>query len=84
MNAFGKGLLAAIAKRPALWPTAGRQWRALTPTKWWLRWPPAPRPSQTYLKFRLETMYGSSNATLSPEELIGYLEWCRWMRTRPR
>jgi hypothetical protein len=81
---LGKGLLSEIAKRPPLWPTAVRQWRALTPTKWWCHWPPAPRPTPNYLKFRLETMYGSTNSALSVEELVGYLEWCRWMRTRAR
>jgi hypothetical protein len=84
MDALGKGSLAEIAKRPALWSTAVRQWRAMIPTRWWLQWPPAPRPSRAYLKFRLETMYGSTDASLSPEQVMGYLEWCRWMRTRAR
>ena len=33
MGTLGKGLLSEIAKRPPLWPTALRQWRALTPTR---------------------------------------------------
>jgi hypothetical protein len=29
-------------------------------------------------------MYGSPDAKPSPEELVGYLEWCRWMRLEAR
>jgi hypothetical protein len=81
---LAKGALAEMVKRPALWPTAFSEWRAMTPTKWWRRWPPAPVPSRDYLRFRLQTMYGSPAARLEPEDLVTYLEWCRWMRSRAR
>jgi len=29
-------------------------------------------------------MYGTGGGRLSEEELIGYLEWCRWMRSLTR
>jgi hypothetical protein len=74
----------AIARRPALWGTAVRQWRALTPGGWWRHWPPVPGPAREYLSFRLVTMYGSKDGKLGPEDLVGYLEWCRWMRAQAR
>ena len=37
-----------------------------------------------YMAFRMQTMYGSADATVDPEELVRYLEWCRWMRARAR
>ena len=76
--------LLAIAKRPDLWFTAFDEWRALAPMNWWRRWPPVPGPSPEYLAFRLQTMYGSNGATVEPDELVRYLEWCRWMRARAR
>ncbi|HTT88663.1 MAG TPA: hypothetical protein VMF65_03855 [Acidimicrobiales bacterium] len=77
-------VLPGLARRPSLWWTAVRQWRALTPGRWWGRWPPVPGPAPDYLRFRLVTMYGSSGARLTSEELVGYLEWCRWMRAQAR
>ena len=76
--------LVAVARRPWLYGTAVRQWRALTPPGWWRRWPRVPEPSPAYLEFRLVTMYGSPEAKPSPEELVGYLEWCRWLRAQAR
>jgi hypothetical protein len=74
----------AIAKRPSLWLTAMREGRALQPLDWWRQWPPGLGPSGDYLAFRMQTMYGSTDATIGPEELVRYLEWCRWMRARAR
>jgi hypothetical protein len=87
VSALAKGALATVrvvAKRPLLWPTAWRECRALTPTRWWRRWPPAPAPAGEYLAFRMQTMYGLSDRAPGPEELVAYLEWCRWMRCRAR
>jgi hypothetical protein len=30
------------------------------------------------------TMYGSPDVKPSPDELVRYLEWCRWMQAQPR
>jgi hypothetical protein len=76
--------LLAVARRPSLYGTAVRQWRALTPEGWWRTSPLALGPSPEYLRFRLVTMYGSPDARPSPQELVGYLEWCRWMRLEAR
>jgi hypothetical protein len=36
------------------------------------------------MAFRLEAMHGSPKATLSEDELVAYLEWCRRMRSLAR
>jgi hypothetical protein len=70
---------AAVLRRPQLWPAA----LALVPPRWWRRWPPWPLPSRSYLRFRMETMYGDGGR-LEPADLVRYLEWVRTMRRRPR
>ena len=61
-----------------------RQWRAVVPPVWWGRWPPLPKPTPQYMDLRLEAMYGPGGGRLSRSELVGYLEWCRWMRALAR
>ena len=78
------GALAAVARRPALWGTAFAQARALVPRKWWARWPPLPLPAEAYMAFRSEAMFGTANGRLNGEQLVAYLEWCRWMREPTR
>jgi hypothetical protein len=79
-----KGALNALARRPWLWPTALAELRAMALPGWWAKWPPLPLPSPGYLRFRLEAMYGPPGAKVSAKELVGYLEWCRWMRALAR
>jgi hypothetical protein len=84
LMASGRGPWVAVARRPDLWPTAVRQWRAFCPRRWWSRWPLLPVPDRRYFLFRLEAMYGSTPARLEPAELVRYLEWCRSMRALVR
>lgn len=84
MNGLSPGAIVAVARRPGLWRTAWAQWRALRDPKWWSRWPPLPRPAPSYMAFRLEAMYGAPGASISPAELVAYLEWCRGMRALAR
>jgi hypothetical protein len=72
--------IAAVARRPWLWPALIR----LVPTRWWRRWPPLPLPPADYLRFRTQTMYGDQGGPLEPEDLIAYLQWCRRMGARAR
>lgn len=51
-----RSLAGALVRRPTLWPAALR----LVPPRWWRRWPPLPLPPASYLRFRMETMYGLS------------------------
>lgn len=69
----------AVCSRPELWPVAA----SLVPSGWWRRWPPLPVPAGSYLRFRLETMYGH-DATLLAGDVVEYLEWCRRMRSAAR
>jgi hypothetical protein len=41
-------------------------------------------PSREYVRFRAQTMFASPGEKLSGGELVGYLEWCRWMRSLAR
>ncbi len=84
MTGLGKGALVEVARRPRLWATALGQCRALAGPKWWAHWPPVPVPDPVYMAFRLQTMYGSPDATVSPAELVAYLEWCRRVRALAR
>jgi hypothetical protein len=39
-------------------------------------------PSGEYLRFRLQTQYGDTDAPPSSSDVVSYLEWCRdWDRT---
>lgn len=67
----------AVARRPSLWPTAIRQMRRLAPPGWWRRRPFLPVPSGEYLAFRLQTQYGDADHPWEPDDVVGYLEWCR-------
>jgi hypothetical protein len=67
----------AVARRPGLWRVALRQWRRTTPVGWWRRAPFLPVPSRDYLRFRLLTQYGDSDARASAADVVNYLTWCR-------
>ena len=73
-------IVRAVAVRPDLWVTAGRQLRVMTPPRWWVRWPPLPVPDRAYLRFRLQTAYGSDGIRAPAADVVGYLEWCRRVR----
>ncbi|MCU4183698.1 hypothetical protein K6U06_04950 [Acidiferrimicrobium sp. IK] len=86
MTPVGGAAAAALVRRPDLWVTAARVGLRLARPGWWRRWPPRPWPDAGYLRFRMETMYGSSGApaVMSGEDLVGYLEWCRRLPGRAR
>jgi hypothetical protein len=65
-----------IVARPGLWPTALRQAMRLARPRWWRRPPFFPTPDRAYLRFRLETQYGSDGRVVAGD-LVRYLEWCR-------
>jgi hypothetical protein len=43
---------------------------------WWRRWPFLPVPDADYVRYRMETAYGSTRPP-EPDDVITYLEWCR-------
>jgi hypothetical protein len=68
--------VAGVARRPTLWPTALAQAGRLARPGWWRRAPFLPVPDADYLRFRLETQYGSGGEP-APDDLVTYLRWCR-------
>ncbi len=50
----------AVVRRPHLWFTAARQMARAVPSRWWAQPPYVPLPDRAYLRFRLETAYGSA------------------------
>jgi len=77
VRAIPLSAVAAVARRPTLWPTAVRQARRLAAPGWWRRWPFLPLPTPEYLHFRLQTAYGHHRSTVAPDDLVTYLHWCR-------
>jgi hypothetical protein len=69
----------AILVRPALWGVAVDQVLRLARPGWWRRAPFLPVPPADYLRFRLETQYGSDRDP-EPADVVTYLEWCRTFR----
>jgi hypothetical protein len=76
--------LALVLAHPSLWITALRQAGRLAPDGWWRRPPFLPLPDREYLRFRLETQYGTSSSTSGapsaapdPDDVVTYLRWCR-------
>ena len=65
-----------LLRHPGLWLTAVRQSLRLARRGWWRRPPFLPLPDPAYLRFRLETQYGSDRDP-EPADVITYLHWCR-------
>jgi hypothetical protein len=72
----------ALARRPALWPTALRAARSMTPAGWWRRPPFLPLPDRDYLRFRLVTAYGGDGSR--PPHPDDVVTWLTWLRSFPR
>jgi hypothetical protein len=73
---FRLAVAVAVARRPDLWSTAVTQAFRLASPGWWRRAPFLPVPDPGYLRFRLETQYGSDRAP-EPVDVVTYLTWCR-------
>jgi len=66
----------AVLVRPRLWFTAARLVLRAIPRDWWRRPPHLPVPDRDYVRFRLETAYGSETEPVVAD-VVRYLEWCR-------
>ena len=66
----------AVAARPGLWPVALAQALRLARPGWWRRRPFLPLPDPDYVRFRLETAYGTGGRP-SGRDVVAYLRWCR-------
>lgn len=74
----------AVARHPRLWATAIGQGRRMARRRWWARAPFVPVPGRRYLEFRLSTQYGTTDRSISADDLITYLGWCRDERRATR
>jgi len=72
---FWLAVVVALARRPTLWATAVTQAFRLAAPGWWRRRPYLPLPDGAYLRFRLETQYGSDDDP-EPADVVTYLHWC--------
>lgn len=75
-------VVAALLRRPLLLIEALRAAAALAPAGWWRRPPFLPIPDRRYLAWRRQTAYGTSEARLTPHDVVSYLEWRRGRRRR--
>jgi hypothetical protein len=75
---WGRAVL-ALARHPSLWGVAVVQALRLARDRWWRRAPFLPVPDPDYLRFRLETQYGSDRDP-DPADVVTYLHWCRAFR----
>ena len=72
----------ALAREPALWPTALGQAGRLARPGWWRRAPFLPLPDPEYVRFRLDTQYGSAPAPDPEDPQFEHLRWCKQERRR--
>ena len=72
--------MAAVLRRPGLWPTALAEAGRLAAPGWWRRRPFLPLPDREYLRFRMQTMYGDGGHPPEAPDLVTWLEWCRSFR----
>jgi hypothetical protein len=72
--------VAVVVVHPSLWFTAIRQYRASLPRRWWARRPFLPLPPADYIRFRLQTQYGSTKHRIEAVDVLNYLSWCKLHR----
>jgi len=66
----------AVVTRPALWPSAVAAGARHLPTRWWTG-RRAAAGAEPWLRFRIETAYGTERATPTPDDVVTYLRWLR-------
>jgi hypothetical protein len=83
---FWVGVARRLVLRPSLWPTAMVEVALLARPEWWRHSPFLPLPDPAYVRFRLETQYGSGAVgdRMHPGDVVEYLDWCRDMATEAR
>ena len=53
---------------------------ATLPRRWWTRRPFLPIPPGDYIRFRLQTQYGSAKHRIEAVDVLNYLSWCKLHR----
>ena len=74
------GLIRSLIRHPTLAAEAVRASWALAPRGWWRQPPFLPVPDRGYVRWRVETAYGSTDAAVEVEDLLHYLAWRRAQR----
>jgi hypothetical protein len=77
-------VLMVVLARPTLWWVALRVGGRIVRSNWWRRPPFLPVPSRSYIRFRLETQYGTigsrelgAMAHTVAGDVLKYLRWVR-------
>ena len=55
-----KSVVIAVSKKPTLWPVALKQLWRIRKSNWYTEPPFLPIPEKSYIDFRINTAYGSS------------------------
>lgn len=71
----------SVVTNPRLWVTAWRQYRLSLPRRWWARRPFLPLPPGDYVRFRLQTQYGTADHRIAAVDVLNYLSWCKLHRS---
>ena len=69
--------MAAVARRPRLWPAGLRAYVTHVPPRWWASAPFLPVPDRAWIRFRLQTAYGDPAHAPAPDDVVAWLEWSR-------
>jgi hypothetical protein len=78
MPGVGFDIVLAVLARPSLWLEAWRTARDFRCKEWRKRLLLV--PESDYLRWRLQTAYGSPEARMTPADVVRYLEWRRRQR----
>ena len=70
-----------MLRHPGLWHTAVGQGLRIARPGWWRRRPFLPLPDPEYVRFRLQTAYGTGGEPAA-EDVVAYLHWCREFKRR--
>ncbi len=77
-------LMKAAVQKPSLLPGLLRTAWAFRSHRWYRRPPFLPIPPRDYLRWRMETAYGDTDAELPVGEVERYVRWGGEMRKRMR
>lgn len=78
MDPEARELATAVARRPSLWATVARAGMLHRPRRWWSR--DTVQRTTPWLRFRMETAYGTERAVPTGSDAV---TWLRWLRAWP-
>ncbi len=81
---LGNPFVRLALRRPGLWPGLLAAAWTFRRRGWHRRAPFLPLPSAAYMRWRMETAYGESDAVPPLDELAGFVRWSAEMRRRMR